>query len=103
MEIRNEDEMVKTLKTLANPIRLRILSSLYGNKKHIYALSKELHLSYPLIHLYLESLEEIGLVKSQMEGSTKDERERKFYSIVSFEISVTPESIAKMYSESEKK
>jgi DNA-binding transcriptional ArsR family regulator len=40
--------LVKTLKAIANPMRLKIIASLASESKHAYALVKELGLSYPL-------------------------------------------------------
>ncbi len=88
--------LIKAMKVLSNPVRLKIIASLQREPKHIYALAKELQLSYPLVHLYLQSLEDLGIVISRIDESKMDERERKVYSIVPFQISITPELIEKL-------
>ncbi|MGC8663929.1 MAG: ArsR/SmtB family transcription factor [Thermoplasmata archaeon] len=92
----NMEWLIRTMKALSNPIRLKIIASLQREPKHIYALAKELQLSYPLIHLYLQSLEDLGIVKSKIDESKVDERERRIYSIVPFQFSITPELIEKL-------
>ncbi|MBX8635532.1 MAG: winged helix-turn-helix domain-containing protein [Thermoplasmata archaeon] len=84
------------MKVLANPVRLRIIASLEREPKHIYALAKELNLSYPLVHLYLESLEKAGLVSGTTETGRGDERERKTYMMSRFSIHLTPALIRKL-------
>ncbi|MFP3257265.1 MAG: winged helix-turn-helix domain-containing protein [Candidatus Nanopusillus acidilobi] len=92
----NLEWLIKTMKVLSNPVRLKIIASLQREPKHIYALAKELGLSYPLVHLYLQSLEDLGIVKGRIDESKVDERERKIYSVVPFQISITPEIIEKL-------
>ncbi len=84
------------MKVLANPVRLRIIASLERGPKHIYALAKELQLSYPLVHLYLESLEKAGLVSGVTETGREDERERRTYMVSRFSIHLTPSLIEKL-------
>lgn len=95
-EIRSTRELLKVMKVMSNPVRMRIIASLEGSPKHIYALAKELGLSYPLVHLYLESLETAGLVSGEMTAGPKDDRERKTYHVVPFELRVTPALIRKL-------
>ncbi len=89
-EIRSTKELLKLMKVMANPVRVRIIASLEREPKHIYGLAKELGLSYPLVHLYLESLENAGLVSGSMSSGPADERERKTYHVVPFELKITP-------------
>lgn len=87
------------MKALSNPVRLSILGSLSQEPKHIYALAKELQLSYPLVHLYLESLEKVGLVEGTLGSGPSDQRERKFYRLVPFKVELTPAILREMFKE----
>lgn len=95
-EIRSTKELLRFMKVMSNPVRVRILASLEREPKHIYALAKELKLSYPLVHLYLESLERAGLVNGNISAGVFDERERKTYHVVPFELRVTPALIRRL-------
>ena len=99
VEVRSSEELLKIMKVLANPVRLKIIASLEREPKHIYALAKELGLSYPLVHLYLESLEKAGLVSGEMETGKSDERERKTYIVSQFNIHLTPSLIRELEEE----
>lgn len=99
VEVRSSEELLKIMKVLANPVRLKIIASLEREPKHIYALAKELELSYPLVHLYLESLEKAGLVSGEMETGKSDERERKTYIVSQFNIHLTPSLIRELEEE----
>jgi ArsR family transcriptional regulator len=90
-------ELEKIMKALSNPVRLRIVASLADEPKHIYALAKELNLSYPLVHLYLESLEKVGLVEGAPGPAQEDQRERKYYHTSQFRVNLTPDLIREMY------
>ncbi|MBX8639220.1 MAG: winged helix-turn-helix domain-containing protein [Candidatus Thermoplasmatota archaeon] len=94
--VTSTQELLRIMKVMANPVRLRIIASLEREPKHIYALAKELKLSYPLVHLYLNSLEKAGLVTAVTETGVEDERERKIYRISPFRIVLTPEMIRKV-------
>ncbi len=98
-EIRSLKELEVIMKALSNPVRMTIVGSLAREPKHIYALAKELRLSYPLVHLYVESLEKVGLVESTTGGVAPDQRERKYYRAASFRIELTPERLKEMYQE----
>ncbi|MGC8636046.1 MAG: ArsR/SmtB family transcription factor [Thermoprotei archaeon] len=87
------DEVVSVMKVLANPIRLRMIASLYDSPKHVYALAKEMGLSYPLALLYLRSLEEVGLVEST-ESKEAGEREKRVYRVRDFVLEISPKEIA---------
>lgn len=95
-EIRSTKELLKLMKVMSNPVRIRIIASLEREPKHIYALAKELKLSYPLVHLYLESLEKAGLVAGRLSAGEVDERERKTYHVLPFEFRLTPALLKKL-------
>ncbi len=97
----NEDqqqEMVKVLKALANPIRLKMIAILHEEPKNVYALSKELGLSYPLAYLHLKGLRKMGLVRvvrtvKQAEGMPSV----RYYAPSDFELILTPRKIWEVF------
>jgi ArsR family transcriptional regulator len=91
-------ETVKILKALANPIRLRMIASLYDEPKNVYALAKQLSLPYPLAYLHLDGLKKRGLVKEIREVKKVEGLPSiKYYAPSDFELHLTPQSIRKMY------
>jgi len=91
-------EMVKVLKALSNPIRLRMIASLNIKPKNIYGLAKELGLPYPLAHLHLNSLKKLGLVKEiREEKKVEGLPTIKYYSPSDFKFVLTPQSIQNLY------
>jgi DNA-binding transcriptional ArsR family regulator len=97
----NEDEgkeMVKILKALANPVRLRMIGSLHEKPKNVYALAKELNLPYPLAYLHLDGLKKLGLVKEiRAEKKVEGLPPVKYYAPSDFKFVVTPESIQRLF------
>jgi len=97
----NEDEdkeMVKVLKALSNPIRLKMIASLNSAPKNIYALAKELRLPYPLAHLHLSGLKKLGLVKEiREEKKVEGLPTIKYYSPSDFKYVLTPKNIQNLY------
>lgn len=85
--------LVKTLKALSNPIRLRIIASLAEEPKHAYALAKEMGLSYPLTHLHLKGLRKLGLIREIEQDKRTEGRPTRTYAPVEFELHLTPEKI----------
>ncbi len=92
----NMEGLLKILKALANPVRLKMIALLQEQPMHIYALAKELGLSYPLAHLYLSTLEKHGLIVGEIKIGNGDERERKEYRVRTFNVVLSPEEIAKL-------
>lgn len=93
-----QQQLVKTLKALANPVRLRIIASLAEEPKHAYALAKELGLSYPLTHLHLKGLRKIGLVEEiRQEIRAEGLPTVKTYAPAAFELVLTPEEIREVF------
>jgi ArsR family transcriptional regulator len=91
-------EMVKMLKALANPIRLRMIASLNDNPKNVYALAKELNLPYPLAYLHLDGLKKLGLVKEIREEKKVEKLPSiKYYAPSDFRLVLTPQNIQKMF------
>lgn len=96
-EIENKD-MVKMLKALANPIRLRMIASLNDTPKNVYALAKELNLPYPLAYLHLDGLKKLGLVKEIREEKKVEKLPSiKYYAPSDFKLVLTPQNIQKMF------
>jgi len=93
----SEDELtklVKALKALANPTRLRMIASLAEEPKHAYALAKEMGLSYPLTHLHLKGLRKLGLIEEiAPETRTEGRPPSKTYSPTEFELTLNPSKI----------
>lgn len=89
-----QQQLVKTLKALANPVRLRMIASLAEEPKHTYILAKELGLSYPLAYLHLKGLRKIGLVEEiRQEMMAEGLPTKKTYAPTEFELVLTPENI----------
>lgn len=94
--------LVKTLKALANPIRLKLIASLEEEPKHAYALAKEMGLSYPLTHLHLKGLRKMGLIEEIRQDTRAEGRPvTKIYTPARFELVLTPESIREIMAEEE--
>lgn len=94
------EKLVKTLKALANPIRLSMIASLAEEPKHAYALAKELGLSYPLAHLHLKGLRKMELVEEiEEERRAEGLPTVKTYAPAQFELVLTPESIRDIFAE----
>jgi ArsR family transcriptional regulator len=90
--------MVKMLKALSNPIRLKMIASLCDKPKHLYALAKELNLPYPLAYLHLNGLKKLGLVKEiREEKKVKGLPSVKYYAPADFKLVLTPQSIRDTY------
>jgi DNA-binding transcriptional ArsR family regulator len=95
-------KLVKTLKALANPIRLKLIASLEEEPKHAYALAKEMGLSYPLTHLHLKGLRKMGLIEEiRQETRAEGHPVTKIYTPARFELVLTPESIREIMAEEE--
>ena len=91
-------EMVSILKALANPIRLKMVASLYEKPKNVYALAKELNLAYPLAYLHLDGLKRLGLVKEiREEKKVEGLPSVKYYSPSDFKFVLTPQNIQRLF------
>lgn len=102
----NENEskkMVKIMKALANPIRLKMIASLYEEPKNVYALAKKLKLPYPLAYLHLDGLKKRGLVKEiREEKKVEGLPSIKYYAPSDFEFVITPKKIQEIFSEKQR-
>lgn len=93
MDRRSGDELVELLAALANPIRLRILTTLTGGRDYVSHLAREIGISRPLLHMHLQRLEAAGLVVGTLELSD-DGRAMKYFEVAAFDLHLTPELIA---------
>lgn len=88
------------MKALANPIRLKMIASLLKEPKHLYALAKELGLSYPLAHLHLKALRRLGLVMEvREERKVEGLPSVKYYAPSDFQLILSPERIREVWGE----
>ena len=98
------ETLVKTLKALANPLRLRIIANLAQKPKHAYALAKELGISYPLAHLHLKGLKKMKLIEEvESEKRAEGRPPVKTYAPTEFALLITPEKIHNVVYEKEEK
>lgn len=73
MSIKKEDEeafkqAAKTFKALADPTRLRILSTIESESMMITGIVKKFNLSQPTVSYHIRILENAGLVKTVKKG-----------------------------------
>ena len=81
------------LAALASPHRMRIVAELKGGRNYVSELARVVGLSRPLLQMHLTKLEAAGLVTSRLELSS-DGKAMKFYTLVPFDLNVTPEVVA---------
>ncbi len=87
------DRLVEVLATLASPHRLRVLAALTGGRAYVSQLARDLGISRALLQVHLKKLERAGLVAAHLELSA-DGKAMKFYEIVPFALSLTPDAVA---------
>jgi DNA-binding transcriptional ArsR family regulator len=87
------DQLVTVLATLANPHRVRVLAALVDGRNYVSRLARELGISRALLQVHLKKLERAGLVAAHLELSA-DGKAMKFYEVVPFALSLTPEALA---------
>ena len=87
------DQLVTVLATLANPHRVRVLAALVDGPNYVSQLARELGISRALLQVHLKKLERAGLVAAHLELSA-DGKAMKFYEVVPFALSLTPDALA---------
>ena len=87
------DQLVTVLATLANPHRVRVLAALVDGPDYVSRLARELGISRALLQVHLKKLERAGLVAAHLELSA-DGKAMKFYEVVPFALSLTPDALA---------
>jgi len=98
LEIKNVKELLEVLKVLANPTRLRIIALLSERPMYVSEIARELRMPYPLVHLYLTKLEEIGMVETRYEFIKSEKPHvRKYCELKDFKIVISPEIIKKLF------
>lgn len=85
--------LLDTLAALANPHRLAILSALHGSRIHVSGLARQIGISRPLVHMHLQKLEAVGLVRGALELSD-DGKAMKYFEVADFALQLTPAAIA---------
>ncbi|HDN18395.1 MAG TPA: ArsR family transcriptional regulator [Candidatus Bathyarchaeota archaeon] len=94
LQFRNAKELMEVLSMLANENRLKIISLLAEKPMYISEIKRKLGVSYALTHLYMSSLEKIGLVESRYETVTGEKSYvKKYYQLKPFKLTVTPQLI----------
>ena len=86
------DTLLKVLATLANPHRLRVVAALAAERNYVSQLARDLGISRALLQVHLRKLEAAGLVSASVEVSA-DGKAMKFYEVVPFALTLTPEAI----------
>lgn len=87
------DALLRSLATLANPHRIRIVAALAEERNYVSRLARELGISRALLQVHLRKLEQAGLVSSQLELS-EDGKAMKFYEVTPFSLHLNPQTIA---------
>ncbi|MGI5152140.1 ArsR/SmtB family transcription factor [Plantactinospora sp. CA-294935] len=87
------DDLLKTLATLANPHRLRIIATLLGGRFYVSELARQLGISRPLLQVHLRRLEAVGLVAATVEVSPEG-KAMKYYEVTPFTIHLDPTAVA---------
>ena len=89
------ERLIAVLAALANGHRLRILATLAAQgRQYVSQLAREVGISRPLLHLHLQKLETVGLVRSRLELSS-DGKALNYFEVTKFDIELTPAIIAK--------
>jgi DNA-binding transcriptional ArsR family regulator len=89
------EHLARTMATLGNPHRLRVIAALAEGRNYVSQLARDLGISRALLQVHLRRLEAVGLVCSTLEVS-EDGKAMKFYELTPFELCVTPTMIAKL-------
>jgi len=97
LRIESLDDLLEVLKVLANPTRLKIVALLARRPMYVSEIARELKVPYPLVHLYLSKLEQVGIVRSRYEF-VRSERPhvRRYCELADFRIVVSPEAIRRL-------
>ncbi|RKP51655.1 ArsR family transcriptional regulator [Cohnella endophytica] len=87
------NELLQVFEALANPHRMRIVSSLREGRKYVSELAREVRMSRPLLYMHLHRMEIAGLVSARLELSD-DGKAKKYYELTEFELLLTPDAIS---------
>ena len=91
VELQIEDDMIKFLKALSNPLRLKILKLLRDNWLCVCLISKILDQDQTLISHHLRTLKSLGLIIERKEGKmhfyrTNTEVLQRYLSMINTEL-----------------
>ena len=87
------DDLVLILGALANPLRLRIMATLFQERDYVSHLARVIGISRPLLHMHLQRLEAAGLVVGSLELS-EDGKAMKYFAVADFALPLTPALLA---------
>ena len=93
METPTSSDLLKKISALANPHRLQILAALADKANYVSQLAREIGISRPLVHMHLNRLEEVGLVKSRLELS-EEGKAMRFFEATDFDLRINAAQIA---------
>ena len=97
-EIKDAKDLLEVLKVLANPTRLKIIALLSKRPMYVSEIARELKMPYPLVHLYLTKLEDVGMVETRYEFIKSEKPHvRKYCKLRNFKIVISPEVIRKLF------
>jgi predicted transcriptional regulator len=87
------DALVAILAALANPLRLRIIATLFNERDYVSHLAREIGVSRPLLHMHLQRLEAVGLIIGSLELS-EDGKAMKYYQVADFNLRLSASALA---------
>lgn len=88
-----DDDLLKSLAALSNPLRLRILAALIQHgRQYVSELARQIGISRPLLYLHLQKLEAAGFVRSEL-ALSDDGKALNWFEICDFEMILSPEVI----------
>ena len=89
---KNINEIIGLCEVLSNKHRLRIIAALSEKRKYASELARELEISRPLLHLHLQRLEEVEILKGKTELG-KGNRAMRYYELCDFELCLNGKKI----------
>lgn len=87
------DELLRIFAALANPHRLRIVGALATESTYVSQLARDLGMSRPLLHMHLQRLEAVGVIRTRMEVSD-DGKAMRFCEVTDFALHLDAAFIA---------
>ncbi|WP_417844223.1 ArsR/SmtB family transcription factor [Thalassospira sp.] len=90
------EKMLLQLQALSHPVRLWIVAALTREEAlYVSHLAREAGISRPLMKMHLRKLENAGLVASAT-GQADNGKMANFYRVTSFNLALSPETIAQV-------
>jgi predicted transcriptional regulator len=98
---RSIEEIARLMDSLGHPLRLRIIALLRVNGPlYLADIAKKLGVSRALAKVHLNRLQRAGIVTSRIELIPGEAKALRYYQLVDFSITITPDIIAKLAGES---